>query len=137
MARKRRKTVWGAGELNLTAMIDVAFQLLNFFLITSHPVDVMSRLSVLRPKPDYTATRETQLEALVIMVLPEKYIINKTPVDFEQLEGILGKLAIRSKNQSVLIECLNQTHHKQLVRLLDLCAQLGLKNMSLVSSGGA
>ena len=41
MARKRWKSDARPGELNLTAMIDVAFQLLSFFLITVHPVDVL------------------------------------------------------------------------------------------------
>ena len=35
MARKRRRSTFTAGELNLTAMIDVAFQLLSFFLVSA------------------------------------------------------------------------------------------------------
>ena len=49
MARKRRRNSFNAGELNLTAMIDVAFQLLSFFLVTAHPVDVLTNLDVFRP----------------------------------------------------------------------------------------
>ena len=49
MARNRRISGNVAGELNLVAMIDVAFQLLSFFLITVAPVDALTHLPVARP----------------------------------------------------------------------------------------
>ena len=137
MARKRRKNTWVAGELNLTAMIDVAFQLLNFFLITAHPIDVFTKLSILRPMADKSATRESAVKLLTVMVLPKSYAINDRAMDFQEMEGILGKLAALDKDQTVLIQCLNLSPHRQLIQLLDLCAKLGLTNLSVVSSGGA
>ena len=56
MARKRRTGRNGAGELNLVAMIDVAFQLLSFFLITVVPHDVMTNIMVTRPSPPIPPT---------------------------------------------------------------------------------
>jgi biopolymer transport protein ExbD len=137
MARKRRKNDWVAGELNLTAMIDVAFQLLNFFLIAAHPIDVYTKLSIIRPMADKSATQATAVKLLTVMVLPKTYVINDREMDFEELGLILEKLAALDKDQTVLIQCLNQAPHKQLIGLLDLCAQLGLTNLSVVSSGGA
>jgi len=137
MARKRRKNDWVAGELNLTAMIDVAFQLLNFFIIAAKPIDVYTKLSILRPMADKTATKATAVKLLTVMVLPKTYIINEREMDFKELEVILEKLAALDKDQTVLIQCLAQSPHKQLIGLLDLCAKLGLTNLSVVSSGGA
>jgi biopolymer transport protein ExbD len=137
MARKRRQNEWVVGELNLTAMIDVAFQMLNFFLITAHPVDVFTKLSVLRPMPDTNATKADQLKLLTVMVGPEVYVINNQVMKFPQLEATLQRLSALDKEQTVLIQCLNLSKHKDLIALLDLCMKLGLTNLSVVSSGGA
>ena len=45
MARRRNKAEHNPGELNLTAMIDVAFPLLAFFLLAIKTVDVYAKLN--------------------------------------------------------------------------------------------
>lgn len=137
MARKRRRNSWEVGELNLTAMIDVAFQLLAFFVITAHPVDVMTKLSILRPAPDKTATVQNNVKMLTIVVMPRDFTLNDKHVDSSELEALLGKFAQWDKDQTVLIECVNASPHRQLILVLDLCSKLGLTNLSVVSSGGA
>ena len=90
MARKRRDQEWQAGELNLTAMIDVAFQLLNFFIISTHPVDVMTNLDVFRPsteeRPQNQDVEPPQM--LEIMVHADGYAVQKHLVELsENYEG--------------------------------------------------
>ena len=133
--RKARRTVWGAGELNLTAMIDVAFQLLSFFLVTAHPMDVYTKLRILRPQPDKVNKPEVTL--LTIMVWPQHYIVNDRMMNFEQMSSFMTRAAALDKGQTVLIQCINQAKHSQLVRLLDLCNKLQMTNLAVVSSGGA
>ena len=138
MARKRRRNEEHAGELNLTAMIDIAFQLLNFFIITAHPIDVFAHLNVFRPSPEgQQNTSDRPPDMIRIMVYPDGYTINERPIPVRQLDDLLGRLAALDKNQTVLIQCLNQSEHGKLVELLDLCAKWGLVNLSVVSSGGA
>jgi biopolymer transport protein ExbD len=137
MARKRKTSEWRAGELNLTAMIDVAFQLLSFFIITVHPVDVFAHLNVFRPSPDAPPKTAVQPPKLLrIMVFPEGFSINDKAVDTRQLEALLAKLADLDKTQTILIMCTNQSPHERLVELLDLCAKYKLTNLSVVSSAG-
>jgi biopolymer transport protein ExbD len=137
MARKRKKSEIHAGELNLTAMIDVAFQLLSFFIITVRPVDVYANLNVFRPSPEKQNTSEPSTAKMIrIQVFPEGYTINERDVTARQLDGLLGKLAEASKSQTILIMCANAAPHEKLVEVLDLCAKAGLNNLSVVSSGG-
>ena len=137
MARKRRKNDARAGELNLTAMIDVAFQLLSFFIITVKPVDVFAHLSVYRPSPDAPpAKAQPESRMIRIQVFPDTYVINERPVDLRQLDGLLGKLAAIDTTQTILIMCANQSPHGKLIELLDMCAKYRLTNLSVVSSGG-
>jgi biopolymer transport protein ExbD len=136
MARKRKKSEMRAGELNLTAMIDVAFQLLSFFIITVRPVDVITQLDVFRPSAD-TVKKDTQRPPPVIkiMIFPEGYSINDRPVELQDLDRLLTKLAGLDKTQTILIMCASQSPHGRLVDVLDLCAKSGLINLSVVSAG--
>jgi biopolymer transport protein ExbD len=137
MARKRRRNSWEVGELNLTAMIDVAFQLLSFFVITAHPVDVFTKLSIIRPAPDQSASKESAVKMLTLVVMPRDFTLNDKHVDFQELNELMTKFAKWDKDQTVMIQCVNASPHKQLIRVLDLCSKLGLTNLSVVSSGGA
>jgi len=136
MARKRKKSDIRAGELNLTAMIDVAFQLLSFFIITVRPVDVITQLDVFRPSAD-PIKKDTQKPPPVIkiMIFPEGFSINDRPVELQDLDRLLTKLAGLDKTQTILIMCASQSPHGRLVDVLDLCAKSGLINLSVVSAG--
>ena len=136
MARKRKKNELRAGELNLTAMIDVAFRLLNFFIIAVHPVDVFTNLNVFRPSPNSGPPPTSQeIKMLRIQIYRDTLTINDKSVDMRTLEGLVAKLAEYGKNQTVVIMCSPQSQHKQLVEVLDLCTKVGLSNLSVISSG--
>jgi len=137
MARKRRVSHFEAGELNLTAMIDVAFQLLSFFVITTHPVDVVTNLDVFRPMAERPSQEQSTAKVIRITVFPDGYTINDRAVDSKSMASLLGRLADLDRTQSVLIQCLNEAPHGKLIELLDTCARLKLTNLSVVSSGGA
>jgi biopolymer transport protein ExbD len=132
MPRKRRLNYFTAGELNLTAMIDVAFQLLCFFLIAAHPMDVVTNLTVARPAGD----RESGCTVIRVTVFPNGYTVNERSMDAAQMAVSLGKLAALDPNQTVLIQCLNEAPHSRLIEVLDTCAKVKLTNLSVVSSGG-
>lgn len=135
MARKRRKQHLVAGELNLTAMIDVAFQLLSFFIITIKPVDVFSNLNVLRPSEESRPPENAAPPNMIrIMIFNNAYTINENPIDFKNLKKVMAKLAENDKSQTILIMCRKESKHRQLIEVLDMCAWLKLSNLSVVSS---
>lgn len=135
MARKARRSEAKAGELNLTAMIDVAFQLLSFFIITIHPVDVMTNLDVFRPSPEKAQKKDAPPpQVLRITVAKEAYLVNDVPVDFGNMEAFIQKMAKVDPNQTVLVQCDQRAEHRKLIAALDLCAKAGLKNLSVVST---
>ena len=136
MARKRKISEIHAGELDLTAMIDVAFQLLSFFIITVHPVDVLTQLDVFRPSTEQTQSKaQTPPKMIKIMIFPDGFSINDRPVALQDLDRLLTKLAGLDKTQTILIMCASQSPHGRLVDVLDLCAKSGLINLSVVSAG--
>ena len=135
MARKRRRSSSPAGELNLVAMIDVAFQLLNFFIISVKPVDVRTNLDVFRPQAERRSQDDSVANVIRITVFPDGYTLNERLKSVGQLRQELAALARTDTKQSVLIQVTNESQHKKLVELLDMCAEMKLLNLSVISSG--
>lgn len=135
MARKKRRQHLTAGELNLTAMIDVAFQLLSFFIITIHPQDVLTNLNVFRPSQENTAPPDNTMPNMIrIMIYQNAFTLNEGPITFKNLETAMGRLASHDKAQTILIMVRAESKHKNLVDVLNMCAKLKLTNLSVISS---
>ena len=135
MARKRKRIESRPGELNLTAMIDIAFQLLNFFVITSHPMNVVAHLDVFRPSPEINPPKTAKPPPVIrVQIFEDGFLLNDRPVDMRKLVDVLTTMAGYDKKQTVLIQCSSQSTHGQLIDVLDLCAKVGLVNLSVVSS---
>ena len=135
MARKKRRSHMNAGELNLTAMIDVAFQLLSFFIMTMKPTDVLAQLDVSRPAPDKRAIQQSKpINVLWITILADgSFILNDRPVKKEDLELQLTQLGDLDRTQTVIVACTPKSSHGKMVEVLDLCSKAGLESLSVVS----
>ena len=136
MARKKRKSNVQAGELNLTAMIDIAFQLLSFFVMTMKPTDVLALLDVSRPAPDKRATHQQSkpINVIWITILADgSFILNDHPIKKENLDQQLTQLGALDKTQTVIVACTPKSSHGKMVEILDLCAKAGLESLSVVS----
>lgn len=135
MARKKRRSHLNAGELNLTAMIDVAFQLLSFFVMTMKPTDVLAQLDVSRPAPDKRATQQSKpINVIWITILADgTFILNDRPVKKEDLDLQLTQLGALDKTQTVIVACTPKSSHGKMVEVLDLCSKAGLESLSVVS----
>ncbi|MCS6771697.1 MAG: biopolymer transporter ExbD [Kiritimatiellae bacterium] len=136
MARERKRDRSGeSGELNMTAMIDVVFQLLIFFLVTQKPIDSLANLDVSRPAPEAKKEQmQTPPKMIRIHIYPDGFTINDRPVGLAELEGLLAKLASIDTKQTIMIMCAAMSRHEDLIRVLDLCAKTGLVNLSVIST---
>jgi biopolymer transport protein ExbD len=56
--RKKKKRDQGSVEMNLAAMLDMAFQLLTFFILTFKPAPVEGQLALNLPPPNQTPTEQ-------------------------------------------------------------------------------
>ncbi len=133
MQRQRRIVSANAGELNLTAMIDVAFQLLSFFILTSKPIDIIANLDVSRPQlpPEVTNCPKKPLN---ISVKPEgKYMLNDRSVTLSGLDTVLCEIGKSGSDYTVVLACSQESTHEEMVAVLDLCAKAKLTNLSILS----
>ncbi|HMP77586.1 MAG TPA: biopolymer transporter ExbD [Kiritimatiellia bacterium] len=136
MARERKRDHSGeSGELNMTAMIDVVFQLLIFFIVTQKPIDTMANLDVFRPSPESKQEQmQTPPKMIRIQIFADGFTINDRPVGVVELESLLVRLAGIERNQTIMIMVSGSSKHEDLIRVLDLCAKTGLSNLSVVST---
>ena len=133
--RKRRRRDNAPSEIQMTPMIDVVFQLLIYFIVTIKPVDVAAHLDVFRPSSDTAPSTSEPPKMLRIQILPEGVLlINDRDVSLAALTSVLEKLAAYSKTQTVMIMCSLDSEHRYLIDILDRCSQVGLSNLSVVST---
>ena len=135
MARKRRGIDAPEGELEMTPMIDVVFQLLIYFIVTIKPVDVVTNLDVFRPAPNPNHPPDTKPPNLLrIGVYQDGYTLNDNPVSLDAMDTALARIARIDAGQTIMVTVSAFSEHGALVRALDLCAKNGLKSLSIVSA---
>jgi len=133
--RKRKRATVDAGELQMTAMIDVVFQLLIYFIVTIKPVDVVAHLDVFRPSPEKKQEQlQTPPKMIRIQIYPDGFTINDRAVGLKEMEVLLARLAGIDTKQTIMIMATALSRHEDLIRVLDLCAKSGLQNLSVVST---
>ncbi len=132
--RIRKRVADIDSELPMTPMIDIVFQLLIYFILTFEPQDVMAHLDVFRPAPDAEPREEMETpNVLQIVVYPDGFTLNERPMTLVNIERNLARLAALDRNQTVLIMATARSRHENLIQVLDLCAKVGLRNLSVVS----
>lgn len=132
MARERRKSDMPPAELPMTPMIDVVFQLLIYFIVTLKPIDVLANLEVMKPESD-KSIQQNMVQLVQINVLANAYGLNDNELSYEQLETYMVRIS-DDKEQTIMIKCSRDAPHERLIKVLDLCARLQLKNLTLVST---
>lgn len=120
-------------SLDMTPMIDVVFQLMIFFIVTLKQDDILSNLDALRPAPDPNAREELKAEPLTILVGREGLFFQGTVFSEDRLRISLAKIARTNPDQTVLVKCTGDSYHGDLVRALDVCNSVGLRNISVFS----
>ncbi len=135
MARKRRQGDYSEAEVPMAPMIDVVFQLFIYFIMTMHPVDIFTHLTVARPAEDRSAQAQPNVNLLRVRIDAKgRLALNEAPMSLATLEKTLAKLADSDPHQTLLIVSSVKARHEHLIDVLDLCAKVGLSNLSVLSA---
>jgi len=126
-------------EVNLTALIDVVFLLLIFFMVTT-TFDRHARLKVSLPEASAKASQQ-QKDPLVLSIDAKgNYFINDRQVVNQALDTL--KQALRKsidndqtdyKDVALVLRADANTPHQAVVRAMDAAAQLGLTKLSIAT----
>ena len=134
MAKGRKKrTSQEKPTLEMTPMIDCVFQLLIFFIVTLKQDDILANLDALRPAPDPNPQPKVQKDPLTVLIGPRGFVLQGAPKTESQLEYSLKRIAKSDPNTTVIVKCTGDSPHGLLVRALDVCNKVGLRNLSVFS----
>ncbi len=123
--RNRRQ----ATEIELTPLIDVVFQLLVFFLLTSAFIN--PGITVNLPDAETGATADDATLSISIDDAGDIFI-GQSPVSFEQLESRLSEQASVDPEITVAIWGDIDVRYGLFMRIMDLCRASGLTKIVLM-----
>ena len=137
--RKRRKMSFPESEMPISAMIDVTFLLLIYFIVVQKPIIEDTFLGINLPKGKI-ATAPIRFFTIDVCKQFDDYakdidiyFVNGRKWNFKDLSEQLISTAKNDIDQTILINCDPNAKHQKLVRLLDACAAAGLKNLNLIN----
>ena len=120
----------------MTPMIDVVFELIIFFVVTIKQEDLFTRLNANRPAPAAGSSSSESDTTVTIEVGRGKdangvLVYNKREIRRAELDQNLKEVARTSKKTPIIVKCSEDSPHKALVDVLDICYRNQLFSVSI------
>ena len=132
MARKPQENP----ALDMTPMIDVVFELIIFFVVTIKQEDIFSKLNANRPAPS-SGKSESESDTTVTIEIGRGHdangvlVYNRREVRRSELDQYLREVARTSTKTPIIVKCTEDSPHKALVDVLDICYRNKLFSVSI------
>ncbi len=132
MARKPQENP----ALDMTPMIDVVFELIIFFVVTIKQEDIFSKLNANRPAPSASQNASESDTTVTIEIGRGRdangvLVYNKREVRRSELDQYLREVARTSTKTPIIVKCTEDSPHKALVDVLDICYRNKLFSVSI------
>ncbi|HAR66979.1 MAG TPA: hypothetical protein DCR55_12300 [Lentisphaeria bacterium] len=120
-------------ETPMSAMIDVVFLLLIFFIVTHKEEQVEAHMAINLPAPGAASAPSNKPNLLEVHVYNTFYTLNGKQLGLDTLEEKLLGLAMLDSDQTVIIKVSREAFQRELVELLDRCQKAGFKNLNVLT----
>lgn len=129
--RKRRVSMLGDGELDLTPMTDCIFLLLIFFMITTVFIEVQGLVVDLPSSADNQEEQQQQKKDVNILVSATgEYTVSGTPVSPSALAAAIKGAMDESNNRNVIIQGDPASTQKSIVFAMDQATAVGAEQLA-------
>ena len=124
-------------QLDMTPMIDVVFELIIFFVVTIKQEDLFTKLNANRPAPASGASTSNESDTTVTIEIGRGrdangvLVYNKREIRRPELDANLREVARTSKKTPIIVKCTEDSPHKALVDVLDICYRNQLYSVSI------
>jgi len=119
-----------SNEVDLTPLIDMVFILLIFFIISS---SFIKDAGIVVERPS-AATGESQNAQVVIAIDADNILwMEGASIDIRSLSARVGQLLTERQDLGIIVAADVRTNAGLLVRVLDLCRQAGVTNVSVAT----
>ena len=135
---KRLPPMPGAG-VQMTAMMDIVFILLFFFVATQIYAKWESEIDVTLPTAEKTSPPQRLLGEVIVNIRADgEVVMNGRVLGEEELRATMERLVSLHPGHPVLIRADRKTPYERVIRVLDLCRQADIWNISFATlSSGA
>ena len=116
-------------EFMIIPMIDIIFFLLVFFMMNSLQTIAQKALSVQLPQAT-TASAPAQLP--VVLTLGHTTIDN-VPMSIDAAEAMVKERIAQNPNASVILQADKRSAHGQVVAIMDMLKQAGVKRLAIAA----
>jgi len=120
------------GELNLTPLVDVIFQQIIYFMLTSSFI-MQPGINIKLPKA--TTTETVQKEEIFVSISEEGIIFYKgQPIKLKELEQIFRQEKSRRKEITLVIRADKNTKHGRVVQVMDKGRKEGIDKIAIATT---
>lgn len=118
--------------LNLTPMLDVIFQLLIFFMVSTTFQKDEKEIGVELPQASTGSALSTETDEIIIHIRRDgTVVLQGEVVDTKSLGRQLAASAESNPETPVMIRGDRLVHHEDVVSVMDACGMAGLTSLSL------
>ncbi len=128
------KTEMEPARFQMAPMIDIMFLMLTFFIVTGTWSRNEMELDVSVPTTAEGAEpTRVQGEKIINILADGSVIIDKAPLDQEQLYAIMKNLAELYKNQPIRLRADAKTEYQHVIDVISTCTKAGIWNISFAT----
>ncbi len=130
----RRKNRRDIGELELTPLIDIIFQLLIFFLITTTFVSTPG-MSINRPKASHSGKLDKErLTVDIPKGMEGSVIFRGKRLSYAEFEEEMKKLYAEHPETQIAIDADADVAHHIVVKVMDIITGVGFQRIGIITS---
>lgn len=130
----RKKIDHMEGDTPVSAMIDIVFLLLIYFILTQRPI-IEETLLDFSPALKGVSSHKVQHDFVTLELGKDNKnsLFNGQMTDNSSLQKMLYAIAQNNNKTKVIIFCADEVKHTRLVEILDICRQSGLKDVNVMA----
>lgn len=136
MRRRRQRRLVGPGlSIDLTAMVDVVFLLIIFFMVSTTFITLESGLPVDLPQAQSTQAQASGLPTVTITAAQEIFLSGAQLSEEDLLTALQARLAEEGENGVVVLRADSSVPHGLTVRVMDVIKRAGAQRIAIATGG--
>lgn len=120
--------------IQMAPLIDIIFLLLIFFMSVSIFSQLETEINITVPAAKQsTDIKRSPGEIIINITRDGQVIVNQRKLGYVELEKMLSRISRLYSGQPVIIRADKDTYHKDVIRVLDICAGANIWNVSFAT----
>ncbi len=123
-------------DINVTSLVDIIFNLLVFFLLTTS-FSQSAGVEVQLPSAASADTKLTSQDLIVALTREGVTVVQGESVDAEGLAAALKQHKERADAGAVVVQADQEVPHGEVVKVIDAAKKLGLRSIAIATRAGS